>query len=181
MANTNKNRNVNKSSTKSPPGGEEIEEFDVSMFEAAQEWVEQQTGFPPYWNPVVDEDSGKGNGFKAKVMARDERDPEFIRYVLQATMGLRCQNGPADDAEEVLVKPGEYFTCGDYAALPLSDYFGEEVVVLTIRKRKLAANEKNPQKRDLWNFKILVSPETALRLEERREAQARELAEAATG
>lgn len=157
--------------------GEVIEEFDASMFEAATDWVEQQTGFPPYWNPAIS-DEGKGNGFAARVMARDERDPDFIRYVLQATKGLRCHNGPAEDAEEVLVKAGEYFTCSDYAALPLADYFGEEVVVITKGKRKLNPSERNPQKRDLWQFRILTSPETSMRLQARREAQARELQEA---
>lgn len=166
-----------KNAAASKSGGEEIEEFDVSMFEEANEWVEQQTGFPPYWNPAIDEKTGKGNGFRATVMALDARDPDFQRYVLQAKQPLRCANGPAEDAEAVLVGAGEYFTCSDYAALPLSDFFGEEVVVLTKKKRKLAATADNAQKRDLWVFRILTSPETSMRLQAAREKQAKALAE----
>lgn len=141
-------------------------------------WENEQIGFPPYFNPTMKEDEkgktipGTGNYFLAIPIDLDERNPEFKRYVLEAVQAIECKKGPADDAELITVQPGEFFTCSVYAALPLEDYFGYPIFVRPVRKRKLAANEENPQKRDLWDFELKVSPETKKLLKQRRQQEA---------
>lgn len=142
-------------------------DIDAAIAEAVkgvENWVDEQVGFPPYWNPT------EGKKFAARVMARDERDLNFVRYVLQALHLTPCQNGPADDAEQIKVKKDEFFTISDYSGLPLHEFFGEVVIVEALRKRKLAANEANPQKRDLWVWSVKVSPETKKKLAEKRKS-----------
>lgn len=150
---------------------------------APEGWENEQIGFPPYWNPSMKlDEKGKtipetGNSFLGIPIDLDERNPDFPRYVIEAIRPIICKKGPAEDAEEILVKPGEFFTCSNYAALPLKEYFGYEVWVAPSRKRKLAANEENPQKRDLWDFDLKVSPKTKLLLKQRRAQEATALRE----
>jgi hypothetical protein len=153
-----------------------ISEFEIDAdasiddinFDVAQ-WESEQIGFPPYWNP------SEGKKFLARVIARDERDPAFVRYVLQAQCKHTCQKGPSDDAEPCEVRAGEYFTCSVYAALPLTDYYGVVVLVTAVKKRKLAATQDNPLKRDMWDFNLKVSPTDHKMLAERKVAQAKQL------
>ena len=153
-----------------------ISEFEVDAdamiddidFDVAQ-WESEQIGFPPYWNP------GEGKKFLARVIARDERDPTFVRYVLQAQCKHLCQKGPADDAEPCEVKAGEFFTCSVYAALPLSEYFGVVCLVTTLKKRKLAATAENPQKRDMWDFNLKVAPADHKMLAQKKVEAAKQL------
>lgn len=150
------------------------EELAALMEGEEEQLVEEQTGFPPYWNP------GIGKWFKATVMNRDERDPDFIRYHLLALAPVVCAKGPSDDAEEIEVQPGEFFTCSAYAALPLDKYFGIDIKVITYKTRKLPGNDASKGvKRDLFEFKILVTPDTRNLLEAGRKAEAKALRQAA--
>lgn len=139
-------------------------------------WLEEATGFDPYWTPEI------GSYFRAMVIDIDDHDRNFIRYRLQ-NMGeeaLSCKRGPAADAEEVLVEPGEHFTCSAYASLPLHAFYGAEVMVVVFENRKLPGNEASEMKpRDLWIFKVLVSPEVKKQLADQRRANAVMLREAA--
>lgn len=151
-------------------------------------WEQEQIGFPPYWNPrmtMVDPTKpragmvpGTGNSFLGTVVNRDERDPNFTRYVVQASRAIRCQNGPSDDAEEVIVQKGEFFTLSTYASLPLDDYFGMEVYVQPIGKRKIKDDPETGEPRDLWRFSLMVSPESKKLLKNRREEHTRLLLKA---
>lgn len=151
------------------------EEIDRLMNEGEEERLSnEEVGFPPYWNP------GIGKAFKATVMGRDDRNPDFIRYRLLALSPVICAKGPSDDAEEVLVNEGEFFTCSAYAALPLDDYFGIDVKVVVWRKRKLDGNEaSNGVKRDLYEFKIGVTGDTKEMLDAARKHEASVLREKA--
>jgi hypothetical protein len=143
-------------------------------FAAPEGWENEQIGFPPYWNPTMKEDDhgktipGTGNAFLAIPIDTDERNPEFKRYVLEAVRPITCRKGPADDAEEILVQQGEFFTCSVYAALPLEQYYGIPVFVQPVRKRKLPPSQEVNQKRDLWDFSLKVSPADKKKLKERR-------------
>src|ERR1051325_10393128 len=126
-------------------------------------WVDEQTGFPPYWSPV------EGASFRGTVMARDNRDPDFHRYVIRSSTAIECAQGPADEAEPVQVAPGELFSLSTYAALPLDDYMGFEVFVTAKNKRKIQGG-----KQDLWVFKLMVSPDTKAKVLALRQAKDKE-------
>jgi hypothetical protein len=119
---------------------------------APQGWEDEQTGFPPYWNPEV------GKTFRGVVLGLDEKDPDFKRFALKATDQIMCAQGPADDAEQVIVKPGEFFTCSAYAALPLERYVGFEVFVMAKNKRDIKGGK------ELWEFKLMIHPDEKKKL-----------------
>jgi hypothetical protein len=133
---------------------------DQSAFPSGEGFEDEQTGFPPYWNP------SEGRKFYGRIMARDERDPEFVRYVVQASCKHVCRTGPADDATDCEVQTGENFTVSEYASLPLADYFGLEVLVTALKKRPIKGG-----KQDVWIFKLQVAPQTKALLMQRRAAQ----------
>lgn len=139
-------------------------------------WQEEATGFDPYWTPEL------GKTFRAMVIDIDDKDSDFIRYRMQnaGDEAIVCQRGPASDAEEIEVQPGEHFTCSAYASLPLNQFYGIEVRVVVYENRKLPGNEQSFNKpRDLWLFKVLVSPEDKKALADMRRAGAMQLREAA--
>lgn len=127
-------------------------------------WEEEHIGFPPYWNPEL------GIKLVARVISLDMRDENFHRWVLQATRhNIKCAMGPAEDAEEVTVKPGELFTCSAYAGLPLDLFVGMEIMLNVKNKRKLSGNAvSGGVKRDLWVFEVKVSPADKKLLAERK-------------
>src|SRR5579864_885525 len=86
-------------------------------------WEEENLSLPPYWVCDV------GKQFAARVIDLDNQDPEFPRYILEALAPVECQTGKRDEAEDVHVKPGDYFTCSTYAGLPLFRYIGCRVLV----------------------------------------------------
>ena len=116
-------------------------------------------------------------------MLLDERDPEFRRYVVEATDEILCAKGPAEGADTILVLPGELFTVNDYSALPLERYFGWEVIAIADKKRKLAASVKPDAKdyqkrsRDLWDWRVKVPPELKALLKSQRDESAKMLAD----
>lgn len=127
------------------------------------DWVEEHTGFPPYLRMEV------GKAFRGTILLRDERDPSFPRYHVQSAVKLDCQTGPVDNGEIITILPGEIFTISTYAALPLERYFGFEVAVLCKSSRKLPPNEASEGKpRDLFEFKLMVSPNDSKLLASRR-------------
>ena len=84
---------------------EQISDFEKQILAQLEGWEQVETGFPPYWKPVI------GEIITCKVATLDARDESFVRYVLQCTRNaIKCSRGPTDDAEEVMVRPGEFFT-----------------------------------------------------------------------
>jgi len=124
-------------------------------------FVKEQINFPPYWNPEI------GKKIYFTPMMVDDKNSNFIRFVCRAEMPIACQTGPADEAEDITIKKGEYFTVSDYKALPLANYFGHAVLVEVVNKRKFKGDDGTP--RDLWVFDLTVSPETKRLLEAKRE------------
>lgn len=135
-------------------------------------WVEEQTGFPPYWSP--DE---KGAFFIGIPLMKDEgfregdaeNPSDFVRYAIRATQPVECWKGKSESAEGVTVQPGEFFTCSAYASMRLERYFGYEVMVKAV--------EKVPHKagRMLWKFRVFVAPETRKQLDAERSDRAKRL------
>jgi hypothetical protein len=132
----------------------------------AKDWVEEQTGFPPYWTP------SSSPGFVGTVIGLDPaaNEKDFNRWIIAAVGApVVCQKGPADDAALIEVAPGEMFTMSDYAALNLTPYIGQTILLVPRQKRSLGGGK------DLWDWTLKVSKETKAavlaRLQEARKAQ----------
>ena len=136
-------------------------------------YVEEQISFPPYWKPDL------GKGWRGIVIARDQRDPNFHRYIIESSITLDCRKGPVDDGEIITITPGMNFSIGVYAALPLERFEGLEVAVIAMSTRRLPGNEASEHKpRDLWEFKTMVSPQVKALLVSRRQEDMAYLKEA---
>lgn len=138
-------------------------------------WEKEQIGFPPYWNPVV------GAKILCKPVMCDARDPEFPRYVMQATrMPIECAQGPSEEREPVIVQPGDYFTMSVYGALPpetMQLYMGIEIMIHCKSQRKLSpTDESRGVPRKLFVFEIMVHPSAKKLIGERKEALEKQLA-----
>lgn len=122
---------------------------------------EEQISFAPYWKPIV------GASFVAKPIARDERDPEFIRFVMQAYQDMDCFSGPVEDAAEVKVEKGKYFSISDYKALPLDFYMGlPDPIKLTVESTRKSSD---PKKNDMFVWSIKTTDRCKKILDARRE------------
>lgn len=161
-----------------PKFGEILLAYNKQILDAVKGWEREQTGFPPYWKP-----KHEGDLFFGKPILKDERDPEFPRFVIQATkFPIVCQQGPADGADVVIVRPGDYFTCSVWSALPLEDFIDIETCVMAEKERKLPGNEASKGvPRKLWVWNARVTPESRKLIRERRQETAKALAEGRTG
>lgn len=131
----------------------------VDLDALEKEFVEQQVGFAPYWNPFI------GGRFYAtpEAIDIDKDDPDFIRYVLKSHINLTCYTGPADDAKEVLVKAGDYFTISAYAKLPLQKFIGVPVMAKVIAELDIGKGKT------MWDFEVRVSASDDKLLRAKRE------------
>jgi hypothetical protein len=136
---------------------EKIEGVDMSQFSE-----EENLGFPPYWNPAAQAQ------FVATIVGFDDGDPEFERWVFQASHDIECHKGPkgedGEDAEAVTVKKGGFFSTSNYVQFRLNQYIGLEVNIFVKEKVALAKG------RTMWNMGMRVSPKTKALLTERRQA-----------
>lgn len=124
------------------------------------EFESEQIGFPPYWNPE------EGKFLYAMPVARDERDPKFHRYVWKAMIDTECQNGPADDAEKVIVKAGEFFTTSAYYTfddLPLAVYMNIPIHLTALEKTDTNSGQK------VWRWALKLSKENKALAAQRKE------------
>lgn len=143
-----------------------------------QGWVEEPTGFPPYWTP-----DDKGAWFRGIPLMKDEgyregddeNPSDFARYVVRATHEIDCYKGKSDAAEGVIVKPGEFFTVSAYASMRLERYYGHEVLIKAVEKVRL------DQKRTMWKFQVFVAADTRQLLDKERSERAKELLAARKG
>jgi hypothetical protein len=136
----------------------------MQNLEAAPEFAdyeEEKLDLPPYWVTDV------GKSFAARVLDLDDRDPDFPRYVLEAMAPIECQSGPRDEAEDVRVEIGDYFTCSTYAGLPLERYIGCRVLVKCVDTRKTS------QPKPMFVFKMTMHPEDKKMVLDERKAIAR--------
>jgi hypothetical protein len=137
----------------------------MGNLEAAPEfkdWEDENLSLPPYWVTDV------GKQFAARVIDLDSADPDFPRYVLEALAPVDCQSGKREEAEEVHVRPGEFFTCSTYAGLPLARYIGCRVVVTCTGTRKV--NQPQP----MYVFKMVMHPEDKKMVMQDRKALAQQ-------
>lgn len=125
-------------------------------------WEEEQVGFAPYWSPEPEK------WFLAQVVSIDKRDPEFVRYLMKASIDTACKRGPVDESEDVIVKSGEYFTISVYYSLQyLFDTYLE--MGCTPVMRVTAVKEvKTKNSQTCWTWKVQVSPEDKKMLTKKR-------------
>lgn len=162
MANAKATATDPKNAKNTAPGA--VDKDGMPSFEG---WEEEQVGFAPYWNPE------EGKFFYGKVVARDERDPDFMRYLVQALMPHQCKRGAADDAEDVLVGTNEYFSISVYYSLSEPFDFALEnftakgdpmpMKVTAIKKVKTKAGQP------CWTWKMHLPPEYKKKLQAARE------------
>ncbi len=163
---------------KDPKFNEILLAYNKEILDSVKDWEKEQTGFPPYWKPKME-----GDLFFGKPILKDERNPEFERFVVQATkFPIVCQQGPADDADIIIVRPGDYFTVSVWSALPLEDFIDIETCVMAEKSRKLPGNDDSggvPRK--LWTWNVKVTTEARKLIRERRQETAKALTEARKG
>ncbi len=131
------------------------------------DWKEEAVGFPPYWKAEV------GEGIRGILLARDDRDANFVRYHIEATVPVECRKGKVDDGEVVTVGTGEIFTMSAYRGLPLENYFGYEVAIVCVGSRKLPPNDESEGiPRDFLVFRTFIPPQVSKLLAEQRKTNA---------
>jgi hypothetical protein len=153
---------ANPNGNKAKTNGTNTQSEEIPNFEG---WVTEEVGFAPYWTPAP------GEKCYATLVARDERDPEFVRYLLIAGMPIRCHRGPREGGEEVIVNKGEQFSMSAYVQLdqPFMQYLnlGVPVPMLLTAKEKVKGGQGS-----VWVWDIKVSPETKAMLTAARQTAA---------
>jgi hypothetical protein len=124
-----------------------------------QNFEEEQISLPPYL-----ELKEVGQWFYAMPVFLDDKDPEFIRFIMKAEMPTKCQRGSRKKGENepVLVNKDEFFTLSAYTGLPLDRYIGVPVLVKYIGDKDVG----RPQL--MKEFSLKVSPEHKKMLNEDR-------------
>jgi hypothetical protein len=133
---------------------------DLDGVANADEFSEdEQLGFPPYWKAAV------GKAFIGRVIALDDSDPEFERWIFEAQHVTKCQRGPAKEAKEVIVQQHEHFSTSAYGQFGdsasgrgLHKYVGEVV------KLECTGEVDTGQPSPMFVFKLSVNKETKARL-----------------
>ena len=161
---------------------QEFLESQLAELEAAMggESVEDtQVGLPPYWKPIPEiGKSAVGQMFIGIPMRIDMRDENFHRYVIQATRETQCFRGPNEEAESVIVKPGELFTTSVHAGLDLTEYYGMKVGVIIISDTPLKPLEDGTP-RNFYRWKVRLLKAEAKELDDFRKEKAKMLREEA--
>lgn len=147
---------------KAPPTAPEA--FELPNFD---EWEKEQVGFAPYWSPDTDK------WFYGSVQARDERDPEFVRYLCKALMPMTVQRGPAEDAEKIDIKPGEYFSISVYYSLAepfdfILEHFVLKGIEVPMRIKALKSVKTKKVGQTCWTWEMLLPKEMKKALAEKR-------------
>lgn len=170
----NSRRNAGSQTSETLQGNPEYEKDLAATIEllVPAGYTDVNLTFPPYWKPVI------GQGFRATVLYRDEREESFPRYVLQSATKLDCRKGPVDDGEILSIQPGMNFSIGVYAALPLERFFGLELVAIATGMQRLPANKNRELPYDMWQFRTLVAPEVLKKITSNREEDVRFLQDA---
>lgn len=132
------------------------------------DWIDERFGFAPYWNP------NEGESIVCKLVARDDRDPEFVRFLVEALAPTKCFTGPKEDAKPELVEAGQTFTLSAYYSV--DQKFSEYMELGVFPTLQLTAAEKIKLKKDprktVWKFTAKLHPDTAKQLSAARQAKA---------
>ena len=119
------------------------------------EWVKEQIGFPPYWNPKV------GDSVQCMIQQLDTTDEEFPRYIAVYTGNseLKCYKGAKETEafEEVIVYPGEQFSMSEWAGIDrnhLAAYVGIEIRLTRGKDTKFKGDDGKP--RTFINWELMV-------------------------
>lgn len=139
-------------------------------------WMKEQTGFAPYWTP------SEGKLFFGRVVSRDERDPEFVRYLIQLEQDeLACQSGPKDDPTDVIVRKGDTFTVSVYVQLDglFNEYLESGIFPLVCCKALKEVKTKTAGQ-TCWTFDLRVNPQEGKKLLAYRQEKAQVMAAART-
>jgi hypothetical protein len=124
-------------------------EFDTTAF------VDLPIGFDPYWSPEV------GASIVANAEEFDARDPDFIRIRMRAAQPTMCKKGNTEDAEDVLVPAGGYFTVSTYAGITkeLLYHVKSDVkpVIKLIAEKKTKVRTGKYAGKDAWVFRMQAS------------------------
>lgn len=130
------------------------------------EWSEDQVGFAPYWKPE------EGEFFYGALVAKDTRDPNFIRYLVKAFSPHTCQRGPADGAEMVKIEPGDFFSISVWAQLEAKfDEYLSYPFEVPLRALAVKKTETSTQGRKVWNWSLRVPPDIKLLIEAARKEE----------
>ena len=153
--------------------------MEAAMGGDTQSVVDTQVGLPPYWKPMPDgTGSAVGRWFCGVPMSLDNQDPNFPRWVIQATQPLTCYRGPKADMEEVQVQPGDLFTISEYAGLNLREYFGMKIGVVIVSDTPLSPTPDG-EPRNFYRWQVRLDKNEAKELQEFRKETAKMLREEA--
>ena len=129
---------------------------------------EEVLGFPPYLS------LSEGTKVAATVVGFDDGDPEFERWVFQASHNVKCNKGAKDEdtgeAETVIVKKGEFFSTSNYAQLRLHQYIGVEILLFVKQKVKLAGGKT------MWELGLKLTSEGKAQMNAKRSNAVKEIA-----
>ena len=162
---TPKTANEPKNAKNTAPAGDKgAPAFELPDFES---WEKEQVGFAPYWNPEP------GKWFYGTVVSRDERDPEFVRYLVKTYAPITVQRGPKEDAELIELKPGDLFSISVYYSLAepfdfILEHFvllGKEVPMM-VKALKEVKTKKAGQ--TCWTWEMRLPPEWKKALADKR-------------
>jgi len=129
-----------------------------------ENWEEEQVGFAPYWNPE------ENKWFYAQVVDKDERDPQFVRYLMRAGMDTPCKRGPVDSQDDITVKTGEYFSVSVYFSLQGAfDFYLESGIKPYMKVLAINEVKTSTPGRTCWTWKLLVSPDDKKKIQGARE------------
>jgi hypothetical protein len=141
------------------PRGEDLPDFD--------KWDKIQTGFAPYWWPEV------GKWCFGRVVAKDIRNPDHIRYLMIAGAEHDCRRGPKNEDEKagavgeaVVVKKGDTFSfSAPYSLADEMDFHlwllaneQTEINIRVLAEKKTKTNHPSGS-RFVWHLDVRNDPE----------------------
>ncbi len=132
---------ANAANTAPAPGA-----YDTTAF------VDLPIGFDPYWTPEV------GGFIVGNAEEFDARDPQFVRIRMRAAQPTMCKKGNVEDAEDVLVEPGGFFTLSTYAGVTKEFLYhvksGLKPIVKLIAEKKSKVKTGTNAGKDVWVFRM---------------------------
>jgi len=146
------------------------DQYDTTAF------VDLPIGFDPYWSPEV------GASIVASAEEFDARDPDFVRIRMKAAQPTKCYKGNVEDAEEVIVPAGGYFTVSTYAGITKELLFHVKSdikpIVKLIAEKKTKVRTGRWAGKDAWVFRMQTAEKDKAALAAGRDAFMKSLAPA---
>lgn len=150
---------------KQPVQTKRVEGDDTHGVDLGDFSEKENLGFPAYWK------IGVGKKVAARVMQLDDSDPDFQRWIFQATRHpVTCGRGPAKEAKEIIVEIGDFFSTSAYAQFGnnessrgLHALIGEEVMLECVGE--IDTGKPSP----MFDIVVHVTKETRARLLAKRQ------------